>query len=210
MKKHISIICLFILFASTNAFCGISNRTEDFLRKTLETYDLLDFPAVPRCVALNSEHYVAVLFQDNSSEKITLIEPSGEQSTFCFNIMGSSLIELAEDRIILYLLRSDLRRIYDFEGNLISSDEFSLSHKDYTRLREQTELRCGEAMLSVKRSWKEYELFLDNRKLIHCSISALFVSKMSYFPLVFVPSVFIFLSIKYAKENSKVREKEND
>lgn len=210
MKKYISIICLFVLFNSTNVFCEISNNSEDFLCKTLETYDLLNFPVVPRCVALNNKHYVAILFQDNSSEKITLIGPSGEQSTFCFNTMGSSLIELTEDRIILYLLRSDLRKIYDFEGKLISSDDFSLSHKDYTRLREQTELRCGEAVLSVKKSWKAYELYLDNKQLIHCSVSALFVSKMSYFPFVFVPSIFLLLFIKFARESFKISEKEND
>lgn len=209
MKKCISIICLFFFFSFTSIFCAISNSKEDALHKTSETYDLLNFPAVPYCVALNNKHYVAVLFQDNSSQKITLIEPNGNQATFYFNTMGSSLIELTEDRIIIYFLRSDLRKIYDFEGRLISSDEFSLSHKDYTKLREQTELRRGEAVLIVKKNWKKYELFLDNKRLMHCSISALFISKMSYFPFVFVPSVFLILFIKFAK-SSKVSERENN
>lgn len=123
------IICALFSFSLLGimcvCYCVDSNVVKENLNfsKTQETYDMLFFPAIPECISLSENKYIGISFNEGSQKKIIILDPYGNYATYQFHTEGSFAIELTEKEILIYLVRSQLKVSYDFDGNLNYIDD---------------------------------------------------------------------------------------
>lgn len=206
------IICALFSFSLLGimcvCYCVDSNVVKENLNfsKTQETYDMLSFPAIPECISLSENKYIGISFNEGSQKKIIILAPYGNYATYQFHTEGSFAIELTEKEILIYLVRSQLKVSYDFDGNLNYIDDTLKGQvaTKYQELTKQDKVFKGNSVLEVEANAFSYKLLLDGQIILNCSTFAIIGSKISLLPFLLV--FIIFTAIFFKKTRNKKGE----
>ena len=164
-----------VLLALLLLLCGpaaAADALPDKVPLVAEEYDLMNFPAKPRCFALDADGTVAVGFEQAGRVYCSILRDGRlVQTLHVYDLGGSYAIDLQADTLLLYPVRGDQEWRIDLHTREIRRSQLSQQqpYERYQALSDRDTATCGGHTLAAQVVDGHYQL-LDGRLLLQCSV----------------------------------------
>ena len=152
-----------------------------------EEYDLMNFPAKPRCFALGADGTVAVGFEQAGRVYCSILRDGRlVQTLHVYDLGGSYAIGLQGDTLLLYPVRGDQEWRIDLHTREIRRSQLpqQQTYERYQALSDRDTATCGGHTLAAQVVDGHYQLLLDGRLLLQCSVLMTWLDTIGTFLLV--------------------------
>lgn len=208
-KNNLRMVLLLAILGIAMLFCGMATEKSVNIDQMVEnisleqehsTIDFMNFPQIPKCIALNKNGDVAIEYKMNGRTKITILFSDGERVQYALSPEGNCAIDLTESELLIYLVRSQAILHVDLQSgaiNIIETEQNNIG-KLYGELCELSEIQKGEYTVRKVESGKDYHIELNGKIILQT------VRGARYYPMVIVGlTVVLIAMIKCPKMHLK-------
>lgn len=199
-KNNLRIILLLVVLGLAMLFCGMATEKSSNIDQMVEnisleqahsTIDLMNFPQIPKCIALNKNGDVAIEYERNSRTKIAILLSNGERVQYALSPKGNCAIDLAESELLIYLVRSQAILHVGLQSGAINTIEAEQNNMGelYSELCELSEIQKGEYTVRKVESGKNYHIELNGKIILQT------VHGARYYPIAFVGLTVVLIAI---------------
>ena len=151
--------------------------------------DLMNFPQIPKCIALNKNGDVAIEYKMSGRTKITILLSNGEKVQYALSPEGNCAIDLTETEILIYLVRLQAIVHVNLKSGKINNIETEQNNigELYSNLCELPEIQKGQYTVKKVKSGNNYQLKLNGNIILQA------VNGAQYYQIVFVVLVGILI-----------------
>ena len=208
-KNNLRMVLLLAILGIAMLFCGMATEKSSNIDKIAENIsleqehsaiDLMNFPQIPKCIALNKNGDVAIEYKMSGRTKIAILFSDGERVQYALSPTGNCAIDLTETEILIYLVRSQAILHVGLQSGAINTIETEQNNigKLYGELRELSEIQKGEYTVRKVESGKDYHIELNGKIILQT------VRGARYYPIAFVGlTVILIAMIKCPKMHLK-------
>jgi len=193
-------VLLLAILGIAMLFCGMATEKSSNIDKMVEnisleqehsTIDLMNFPQIPKCIALNKNGDVAIEYKMSGRTKIAILLSNGEKVQYALSPTGNCAIDLTETEILIYLVRSQAILHVDLQSGAINTIETEQNNmgKLYSELCELSEIQKGEYTVRKVESGKDYHIELNGKIILQT------VRGARYYPIVIVGLTVVLIAI---------------
>ena len=197
-ENNSRIIMLLVVLGLAMLFCGMAIEKSSNIDKIAENIsleqehsaiDLMNFPQIPKCIALNKNGDVAIEYKMNGRTKITILLGNGEKVQYALSPKGNCAIDLTETEILIYLVRSQAIVHVNLKSGKINNIETEQNNigELYSNLCELPEIQKGQYTVKKVKSGNNYQLELNGNIILQA------VNGTQYYQIVFVVLVGILI-----------------
>lgn len=197
-KNNARIIMLLVVLGLAMLFCGMATEKSSNIDKIAENIsleqehsaiDLMNFPQIPKCIALNKNGDVAIEYKMNGRTKITILLSNGEKVQYALSPEGNCAIDLTETEILIYLVRLQAIVHVNLKSGKINNIETEQNNigELYSNLCELPEIQKGQYTVKKVKSGNNYQLKLNGNIILQA------VNGAQYYQIVFVVLVGILI-----------------
>ena len=197
-KNNLRIIMLLVVLGLAMLFCGMATEKSSNIDKIAENIsleqehsaiDLMNFPQIPKCIALNKNGDVAIEYKMNGRTKITILFSNGEKVQYALSPEGNCAIDLTETEILIYLVRLQAIVHVNLKSGKINNIETEQNNigELYSNLCELSEIQKGQYTVKKVKSGNNYQLKLNGNIILQA------VNGAQYYQIVFVVLVGILI-----------------
>lgn len=199
-KNNLRMVLLLTILGIAMLFCGMATEKSSNIDKMVEnisleqehsTIDLMNFPQIPKCIALNKNGDVAIEYKMSGRTKIAILLSNGEKVQYALSPTGNCAIDLTETEILIYLVRSQAILHVDLQSgaiNIIETEQNNMG-KLYSELCELSEIQKGEYTVRKVESGKDYHIELNGKIILQT------VRGARYYPIVIVGLTVVLIAI---------------
>ena len=199
-KNNLRMVLLLAILGIAMLFCGMATEKSSNIDKIAENIsleqehsaiDLMNFPQIPKCIALNKNGDVAIEYKMSGRTKITILFSDGERVQYALSPEGNCAIDLTESELLIYLVRSQAILHVGLQSGAINTIETEQNNigKLYGELRELSEIQKGEYTVRKVESGKNYHIELNGKIILQT------VSGARYYPIAFVGLTVVLIAI---------------
>lgn len=199
-KNNARIILLLVVLGLAMLFCGMATEKSSNIDKIAENIsleqehnaiDLMNFPQIPKCIALNKNGDVAIEYKMSGRTKITILLSNGEKVQYALSPEGNCAIDLTETEILIYLVRLQAIVHVGLQSGAINTIETEQSNigELYGELCELSEIQKGEYTVRKVESGKNYHIELNGKIILQT------VHGARYYPIVIVGLTVVLIAI---------------
>jgi len=199
-KNNLRMVLLLAILGIAMLFCGMATEKSSNIDKMVEnisleqehsTIDLMNFPQIPKCIALNKNGDVAIEYKMSGRTKIAILLSNGEKVQYALSPTGNCAIDLTETEILIYLVRSQAILHVDLQSGAINTIETEQNNmgKLYSELCELSEIQKGEYTVRKVESGKDYHIELNGKIILQT------VRGARYYPIVIVGLTVVLIAI---------------
>ena len=197
-KNNLRIILLLVVLGLAMLFCGMATEKSSNIDQMVEnisleqehsTIDLMNFPQIPKCIALNKNGDVAIEYKMSGRTKITILLSNGEKVQYALSPEGNCAIDLTETEILIYLVRLQAIVHVNLKSGKINNIETEQNNigELYSNLCELPEIQKGQYTVKKVKSGNNYQLKLNGNIILQA------VNGAQYYQIVFVVLVGILI-----------------
>lgn len=197
-KNNLRIIMLLVVLGLAMLFCGMATEKSSNIDKIAENIsleqehsaiDLMNFPQIPKCIALNKNGDVAIEYKMNGRTKITILLSNGEKVQYALSPEGNCAIDLTESELLIYLVRLQAIVHVNLKSGKINNIETEQNNigELYSNLCELPEIQKGQYTVKKVKSGNNYQLKLNGNIILQA------VNGAQYYQIVFVVLVGILI-----------------
>lgn len=197
-KNNSRIIMLLAVLGLAMLFCGMAIEKSSNIDKIAENIsleqehsaiDLMNFPQIPKCIALNKNGDVAIEYKMNGRTKITILLSNGKKVQYALSPKGNCAIDLTETEILIYLVRSQAIVHVNLKSGKINNIETGKNNigELYSNLCELPEIQKGQYTVKKVKSGNNYQLELNGSIILQA------MNGTQYYQIVFVVIVGILI-----------------
>ena len=197
-KNNLRIIMLLVVLGLAMLFCGMATEKSSNIDKIAENIsleqehsaiDLMNFPQIPKCIALNKNGDVAIEYKMSGRTKITILLSNGEKVQYALSPEGNCAIDLTETEILIYLVRLQAIVHVNLKSGKINNIETEQNNigELYSNLCELPEIQKGQYTVKKVKSGNNYQLKLNGNIILQA------VNGAQYYQIVFVVLVGILI-----------------
>lgn len=101
-KNNLRMVLLLAILGIAMLFCGMATEKSSNIDKMVEnisleqehsTINLMNFPQIPKCIALNKNGDVAIEYKMNGRTKIAILFSDGERVQYALSLEGNCAID---------------------------------------------------------------------------------------------------------------------
>lgn len=208
-KNNLRMVLLLAILGIAMLFCGMATEKSSNIDKIAENIsleqehsaiDLMNFPQIPKCIALNKNGDVAIEYKMSGRTKIAILFSDGERVQYALSPEGNCAIDLTESELLIYLVRSQAIVHVDLQSGAINTIETEQNNigELYGELCELSEIQKGEYTVRKVESGKDYHIELNGKIILQT------VRGARYYPIAFVGlTVILIAMIKCPKMHLK-------
>lgn len=186
--KYKKLVSLFIISIALTFGCIIHIFAENSiiqnvdLRSVPMQADLMKFEMMPTSIALNENGFAAVSYNQGNRRFVILFCPNGTIKQYSFRSSGSYVLDMDENRLMVYLVRSHL----EISLNLYSEDvsvrkcDTNQVEKLYASLKGLERIDAGNNMLRAVVEHGHYSLYLNGNLILQTTTTALIVHYLGF------------------------------
>lgn len=199
-KNNLRMVLLLAILGIAMLFCGMATEKSSNIDKIVENIsleqehsaiDLMNFPQIPKCIALNKNGDVAIEYKMSGRTKITILFSNGEKVQYALSPEGNCAIDLTESELLIYLVRSQAILHVGLQSGAINTIETEQNNMGelYGELCELSEIQKGEYTVRKVESGKDYHIELNGKIILQTVCGA------RYYPIAFVGLTVILIAI---------------
>lgn len=199
-KNNLRMVLLLAILGIAMLFCGMATEKSSNIDKIAEnisleqehsTIDLMNFPQIPKCIALNKNGDVAIEYKMSGRTKIAILFSDGERVQYALSPEGNCAIDLTESELLIYLVRSQAILHVDLQSGAINTIETEQNNigELYSELCELSEIQRGEYTVRKVESGKDYHIELNGKIILQT------VRGARYYPIVIVGLTVILIAM---------------
>ena len=208
-KNNLRMVLLLAILGIAMLFCGMATEKSSNIDKIAENIsleqehsaiDLMNFPQIPKCIALNKNGDVAIEYKMSGRTKIAILSSNGEKVQYALSPEGNCAIDLTETEILIYLVRLQAIVHVNLKSGKINNIETEQNNigELYSNLCELPEIQKGQYTVKKVKSGNNYQLKLNGNIILQA------VNGAQYYQIVFVVLVGILIVfIKCTKTHLK-------
>ena len=197
-KNNLRMVLLLAILGIAMLFCGMATEKSSNIDKIAENIsleqehsaiDLMNFPQIPKCIALNKNGDVAIEYKMSGRTKITILLSNGEKVQYALSPEGNCAIDLTETEILIYLVRLQAIVHVNLKSGKINNIETEQNNigELYSNLCELPEIQKGQYTVKKVKSGNNYQLKLNGNIILQA------VNGAQYYQIVFVVLVGILI-----------------
>lgn len=197
-KNNARIILLLVVLGLAMLFCGMATEKSSNIDQMVENIsleqehsaiDLMNFPQIPKCIALNKNGDVAIEYKMSGRTKIAILLSNGERVQYALSPEGNCAIDLTETEILIYLVRLQAIVHVNLKSGKINNIETEQNNigELYSNLCELPEIQKGQYTVKKVKSGNNYQLKLNGNIILQA------VNGAQYYQIVFVVLVGILI-----------------
>lgn len=190
-KNSLRMVLLLAILGIAMLFCGMATEKSSNIDKIAENIsleqehsaiDLMNFPQIPKCIALNKNGDVAIEYKMSGRTKIAILFSDGERVQYALSPEGNCAIDLTESELLIYLVRSQAILHVGLQSGAINTIETEQNNMGelYGELCELSEIQKGEYTVRKVESGKDYHIELNGKIILQT------VRGARYYPMVIV------------------------
>lgn len=145
--------------------------------------DLMKFEMMPTSIALNESGFAAVSYNRGNYRFVVLFCPDGTIKQYSFQTSGSYVLDMDENRLMVYLVRSDLKISLNLYSEDVSAQKCDTNQVDkiYASLKGLERIEAGNNVLRAIVEHGHYSLYLNEKLILQTTTAALVVHYLGYF-----------------------------
>ena len=190
-KNSLRMVLLLAILGIAMLFCGMATEKSSNIDKIAENIsleqehsaiDLMNFPQIPKCIALNKNGDVAIEYKMSGRTKIAILFSDGERVQYALSPEGNCAIDLTESELLIYLVRSQAILHVGLQSGAINTIETEQNNigELYGELCELSKIQKGEYTVRKVESGKNYHIELNGKIILQT------VRGARYYPMVIV------------------------
>ena len=199
-KNNLRMVLLLTMLGIAMLFCGMATEKSSNIDQMVEnisleqehsTIDLMNFPQIPKCIALNKNGDVAIEYKMNGRTKIAILFSDGEKVQYALSPKGNCAIDLTESELLIYLVRSQAILHVDLQSGAINTIETEQNNigELYGELCELSEIQKSEYTVRKVESGRNYQIELNGKIILQT------VQGARYYPIVIVGLTVVLIAI---------------
>lgn len=163
----------FILCGATENSLPIDQIPKSYAPGKLitEKYDLMNFPARPRCFSVDDRGQVAVGYNQAGKTYFSIIKDHAVVQTYQVEMEGSYVIVLDNDILTIYAIRALHDMHLNLETGELQAGQMTRNEKIgvFENLESKDEIACGKYHLVSRVVDGHYQLQLNGETVLQCS-----------------------------------------